>query len=192
MVVWPAGTGSNSAMKLLSLYCRVTVALLMVVGCGGERALEAGVRVGLITPGSIADAAWNAGAYRGLQWIADSLGLHTSHVEARTPGAQEEALRTYAAQGYQLVFGHGFEFQDPAERVARDYPETVVARDVAGGTFVPQVQSFGLASGVISYRPNPAATRALPPGLGEWMDAVRDSIVRGTLSPLTAPAGDVP
>jgi basic membrane lipoprotein Med (substrate-binding protein (PBP1-ABC) superfamily) len=31
---------------------------------------------------------------------------------------QEQALRTYAAQGYQLVFGHGFEFQDPAERVA--------------------------------------------------------------------------
>ena len=316
----------------------------MVVGCGGERALDDGARIGLITPGSIADAAWNAGAYQGLQWIADSMGLHTSHVEARTPGAQEEALRTYAAQGYHLVFGHGFEFQDPAERVARDYPETVfivtsgirvagnvaplifllhegtylagmaaggltqtgvigfvggielppivmgyqgwvngaaavrnnidtrisylnnfddatagheaalalirmgadmlhhnadaaglgvfeaakespgvfifganadqaalapervigsavidlprafllVARDVAAGTFVPQVQSFGLASGVISYRPNPAAARALPPGLGEWMDAVRDSIVTGTLSPLTAPVGDAP
>ncbi len=80
------------------------------------------------------------------------MDLHTSHVEARTPGAQEGALRTYAAQGNHLVFGHGFEFQDPAERVARDYP----------------------------------------PGLGEWMDAVRDSIATGTLSPLTAPAGDVP
>ena len=67
-----------------------------------------------------------------------------------------------------------------------------MARDVVGGMFVPQVQSFGLASGVIGYRPNPGATRALPPGLVQWVDAARDSIARGTLSLLTAPAGDVP
>jgi basic membrane lipoprotein Med (substrate-binding protein (PBP1-ABC) superfamily) len=49
----------------------------------------------------------------------------TSHVEARTPAEQEEALRTYASQGYDLVFGHGFEFQGPAERISHDYPKTV-------------------------------------------------------------------
>jgi basic membrane protein A len=81
--------------------------------------------VGLITPGSIADAAWNAGAYQGLQLIRDSLGMTVSHVEARTPSDQDEALRTYAAQGYDLVFAHGFEFQDPAERVSAQYPKTV-------------------------------------------------------------------
>ena len=79
----------------------------------------------LITPGSIADAAWNSGAYAGLQQIHDSLHVPVSHVEARTPAEQEEALRTYAAQGYNLVFGHGFEFQAPAERVAAEYPRTV-------------------------------------------------------------------
>jgi basic membrane lipoprotein Med (substrate-binding protein (PBP1-ABC) superfamily) len=84
-----------------------------------------GIRVGLITPGSIADAAWNSGAYEGLQQIRDSLGLTVSHVEARTPSEQDEALRTYAAQGYDLVFAHGFEFQDPAERVSAQYPKTV-------------------------------------------------------------------
>jgi basic membrane lipoprotein Med (substrate-binding protein (PBP1-ABC) superfamily) len=81
--------------------------------------------VGLITPGSIADAAWNSGAYSGLLMIRDSLQVAVSHVEARTPGDQEEQLRTYAAQGFGLVFGHGFEFQDAAERVARDFPNTV-------------------------------------------------------------------
>lgn len=79
----------------------------------------------LVTPGSIADAAWNAGAYAGLMQIRDSLQIPVSHVEARTPGEQEEQLRTYAAQGFQVVFAHGFEFQDPAERVAKDYPNTV-------------------------------------------------------------------
>jgi basic membrane protein A and related proteins len=78
-----------------------------------------------VTPGSIADAAWNSGAYQGLQRIHDSLGLTVSHVEARTPGEQIEALRTYAVQGYDLVFAHGFEFQDAAERISADYPKTV-------------------------------------------------------------------
>ena len=83
-----------------------------------------GIRVGLITPGSVADAAWNSGAYQGLQRIRDSLGFQVSHVEARTPAEQDEALRTYAAQGYDLVFAHGFEFQDAAERVSAQYPRT--------------------------------------------------------------------
>jgi basic membrane protein A and related proteins len=83
------------------------------------------MRVGLITPGSVADAAWNSGAYAGLQRIHDSLSLAISHVEARTPAEQDEALRTYAEQGYDLVFAHGFEFQGPAERVSAEYPRTV-------------------------------------------------------------------
>jgi basic membrane protein A len=83
------------------------------------------MRVGLVTPGSVADAAWNSGAFAGLERIRDSLKLSISHVEARTPAEQGEALRTYAAQGYDLVFAHGFEFQDAAERVSADYPRTV-------------------------------------------------------------------
>ncbi len=46
-------------------------------------------------------------------------------MEARTPSEQTEALRTYAAQGYDLVFANGFEFQDPAERIASSYPATI-------------------------------------------------------------------
>ena len=97
---------------------------LCIVACTRPQA-QTGVRVGLVTPGSIADAAWNSGAYAGLQRIHDSLGLAVSHVEARTPAEQDDALRTYAAQGYDLVFAHGFEFQDPAERVSAEYPKTV-------------------------------------------------------------------
>ncbi len=98
--------------------------MMPLVACrAGEKA--SGPRVGLITPGSIADAAWNSGAWEGLQLIRDSLGLAVSHVEARTPSDQAEALRTYAAQGYDLVFAHGFEFQDPAERASAEYPRTI-------------------------------------------------------------------
>lgn len=102
----------------------LTVATLTLIGCakGGS---STGFRVALVTPGSIADAAWNSSAYAGLLQLRDSLGATISNVEARTPAEQEEALRSYAAQGYRLVFGHGFEFQGIAERVGAEYPGTI-------------------------------------------------------------------
>jgi len=103
----------------------LALASMSVLACGGER-VPVGFRVALVTPGSVADAAWNSGAYQGLLRIRDSLDASVSQVEAHTPGEQEEALRAYAAQGYELVFAHGFEFQDPAERVSRQYPRTVI------------------------------------------------------------------
>jgi basic membrane protein A len=120
---------------------------LAILGSCTKAAPPAGFRVGLITPGSVADAAWNSGAYTGLNVIRDSLGAKVSHVEARTPGEQEEALRAYAAQGYNLVFGHGFEFQGPAERVGALYPKTIFVvtsgeRVSATGNVVPLV--FGI------------------------------------------------
>jgi basic membrane lipoprotein Med (substrate-binding protein (PBP1-ABC) superfamily) len=103
---------------------RYAAFILCFAACAPKPA-HTGLRVGLITPGSIADAAWNSGAYAGLQRIHDSLGVPVSHVEARTPAEQEDALRTFAAQGYRLVFAHGFEFQEPAERVSAQYPNTI-------------------------------------------------------------------
>jgi basic membrane protein A and related proteins len=103
--------------------CCHAVILVALFSCSPPH--NSAFRVGLVLPGSVADAAWNSGAYQGLLRIRDSLGLAVSHVEARTPAEQSEALRSYAAQGYDLVFAHGFEFQDPAERISREYPRTV-------------------------------------------------------------------
>lgn len=126
------------------LFCSV---LLALGACARAAEPPAGFRVGLITPGSVADAAWNSGAYTGLNAIRDSLAAKVSHVEARTPGEQEEALRAYAAQGYDLVFGHGFEFQGPAERIGALYPKTIFVvtsgeRVSASGNVVPLI--FGI------------------------------------------------
>jgi basic membrane protein A and related proteins len=104
-------------------FCLVAVVVMALHACA-QRPVQGGIRVGLITPGSVADAAWNSGAYQGLEQIRDSFGFRVSHVEARTPAEQDEALRAYAAQGYDLVFAHGFEFQDAAERVSAQYPKT--------------------------------------------------------------------
>lgn len=83
------------------------------------------LRVALLTPGPISDQAWNGGAYAGLQRIKDSLGANVSHIQTKTPAEFDENFRLYGEQGYALVFGHGFEYQDAAQRVAPDFPKTI-------------------------------------------------------------------
>ena len=85
----------------------------------------AAFRVALLTPGPISDQSWNGGAYQGLLRIRDSLGATVSHIQTKTPAEFEEQFRQYGAQGYDLVFGHGFEFQDAAKRVGPDFPKTI-------------------------------------------------------------------
>ncbi len=88
--------------------------------------------VALLTPGPISDQSWNGGAYAGLMRIRDSLGAQVSHIQTRTPAEFEENFRQYGADGYSLVFGHGFEFQDAAARVGPAFPKTVFV--TTGGT----------------------------------------------------------
>lgn len=133
----------------MSRWWPVVGVMLLLVSCRAEPGVPQGMRVALITPGSIADAAWNAGAYQGLLRIRDSLDVRVSHIEARTPAEQEEALRTYAAQGYDLVFAHGFEFQGAAERVSAQYPRTVLivtSGERAHGNVAPIIYRLEQAS----------------------------------------------
>lgn len=105
-----------------------TAFLLAIAACSathGPPATSAqSFRVALLTPGPVSDQSWNAGAYEGLLRIRDSLDASISHIETTTPAEFDADFRQYGAQGYRLVFGHGFEFQDAARRVAPDYPNT--------------------------------------------------------------------
>ena len=88
-------------------------------------AASTGFRVALLTPGPVSDQAWNGGAFAGLMRIKDSLGARISHIQTKTPAEFDENFRLYGEQGYSLVFGHGFEYQDAARRVAPDFPKTI-------------------------------------------------------------------
>lgn len=82
-------------------------------------------KVGMLLPGSISDQGWNALAYDGLKAIETELGAEVSYVESLTPADWEVDFRSYAMQGYHLIFGHGYEYQEAAIKVAQDYPEIV-------------------------------------------------------------------
>jgi len=116
----------------------------------GDSAGEHRFRVALLTPGPISDQSWNGGAYQGLLRVRDSLGARISHIQTKTPAEFEEQFRQYGAQGYDLVIGHGFEFQDAAKRVGPDFPRTVYVT-TSGTTFGGNVAGIAFAFADASY-----------------------------------------
>jgi simple sugar transport system substrate-binding protein len=83
-------------------------------------------KMGLLVPGSVAEEGWNRIAYDALKRVEKELGAKISYVELPdNPAAFEKAFRDYASHGYQVVLGHGFQFQDAALTTAEDFPETV-------------------------------------------------------------------
>lgn len=107
-------------------------------------------KVALLTPGPISDQSWNAGAYQGLIRIRDSLGAQVSHIQTETPAEFDENFRQYGAQGYTIVFGHGFEFQDAAKRVAPEFPHTLYVT-TSGTTAGPNLAGMTFAFSDASY-----------------------------------------
>lgn len=136
--------------------------------CGGQGTGDAAkaadgapaFKVALLTPGPISDKSWNGGAYDGLTLLRDSLGAQISHIQTKTPAEFEENFRQYGAQGYALVVGHGFEFQDAASRVAPSYPKTnyivtsgrVTGPNLAGVAFLFEEASYqaGMIAGAMT------------------------------------------
>ena len=99
------------------------------------------LRVALLTPGPVSDAGWNALAYEALQAVGRELDAETAHMQTTTPAEFVEGFRDFARRGYDLVIGHGFEFQDAARAVAPDYPQTVFLT-TSGNLAGPNVGSF--------------------------------------------------
>lgn len=136
---------------------------LSLIACSGDQPddrANSDFKVALLTPGPVSDQSWNGGAYEGLMWIRDSLGAKVSHIQTRTPAEFDENFRQYGAQRYDLVFGHGFEFQDAALRVAPEFPRTIyvttsgtsTAKNVAGIEFAFEEASYlaGMVAGAMT------------------------------------------
>jgi basic membrane protein A len=103
----------------------LVAALAFVCAC--ERAADpAGKKplsVALLLAGPENDEGWNQSAFEGLQKIEKELGARVRKVTARTSAQIEAALTEAAQQRFDLVYGHGFEFNAPAAKVAAAWPE---------------------------------------------------------------------
>lgn len=113
------------------LFIMVMVVALLLSGCAGvsvpaaapaENA-PAAFKVGLVHPSPVTDA-WSGQAYAAIERMRDELGAEIANVEVGDPAGYEKAFSDFASQGYTLVIGHGFQYQDAAEKVSRDFPNT--------------------------------------------------------------------
>ena len=129
-------------LRRLALALLLGLACAPAAGCGRDRTTSTPAtprfRVALLTPGSIADGGWNQSAYEGLLQIRDQLGAQVANVETKTPAQFEEEFRGFASKGFDLIFGHGFEYQEAAARVAADYPNTIFVT-TSGNTLRPNL-----------------------------------------------------
>ncbi len=150
----------SGSLRVYGRNLAIIAGLALLVACGGKSGDSSAtidstkstkMRVALLTPGPISDQAWNAGAYDGLIALRDTLGAEISHIQTKTPAEFEENFRQYGAQGYTLVFGHGFEFQDAAVRVAPLYPKTVFVV-TSGRVTGPNVAGISFAFEEASYQ----------------------------------------
>jgi basic membrane protein A len=139
----------------------LNIAVGILAACGDSKPVATGTfRVALLTPGPISDQSWNGSAYTGLLRLRDSLGAEISHIQTKTPAEFEENFRQYGVQGFALVIGHGFEFQDAAARVGPQFPKTTyittggntVGANVAAMSFSFEEPSYlaGIAAAAVT------------------------------------------
>jgi len=84
------------------------------------------LKVAMVLPGRIDDMAWNQAGYSSFMRLKGKLGpeIEVAWVEGVYDAVDiVPALRFYGEKGYELIIGHGFQFQEPIKEVAPDYPD---------------------------------------------------------------------
>ncbi len=76
----------------------------------------------LLMTGVITDGGWSQLAYEGLKALGSGQGFRTTFAENISLAQMQEVVRGYADDGYDLLFGHGFEFSSALLDIAPDYP----------------------------------------------------------------------
>ena len=141
--------------KLLAL----VLALVMCLGVMSAANAEDPLKIALILPGAKDDVSFNQAMYEAMMVIIEEYGeaIDVSIVENVYDVADiKPALIDYAESGYDIVFGHGFQFMDPIMELCGDYPETIFVTgtgyltDENSGYYNTHLASGGYIMGVIA------------------------------------------
>jgi basic membrane lipoprotein Med (substrate-binding protein (PBP1-ABC) superfamily) len=82
-------------------------------------------KVAMVTSGPTNDHGWHQNALEGVTAISKKYGWEMAYSESVAAAQQQNVLRQYAQQGYDLIFCHGYEWGDPLKAVAPDFPDTM-------------------------------------------------------------------
>lgn len=128
--------------KLSLLGIIMLVISILVTGCGSSSTpatksanvpADSGVKplkVALILPGKVDDVSWNQAMYEGMKAVEQDYAgkIKVTYSENVYEVANiEPAIRDFATQGFDLIIGHGFQFQEPIIKLAEEFPNTKFA-----------------------------------------------------------------
>ncbi len=152
----------TNSRSLRLLFALLAVFAIVAAACGndddddavgnGNGNGDSDLRVGMVYDiGGRGDQSFNDAAARGLDQAADDFGVDTRDLEPSGTGEdREELLRLLADEGYDLIIGVGFAFEEHIAAVSEDFPDTtfaivdsvVDAPNVASLTFAEHEGSF--------------------------------------------------
>jgi basic membrane protein A len=89
--------------------------------------MTSGAKVAMIFPGRTDDLAWNQAGYTSFEVLLTSLNEGITTCECWVQNHQEKAqieadVRDFVSKGYNLIIGHGLQFQLPIQEIAPQYP----------------------------------------------------------------------
>jgi basic membrane lipoprotein Med (substrate-binding protein (PBP1-ABC) superfamily) len=145
--------------RLTSVLALLLVVALLISACTAVAPVPAGeapageapaaeadtFRVGLVHPSPVTDA-WSGIAYAALERMQADLGAEIANVEVGDPAGFEKAFTDFGSQGYDLIIGHGFQYQDAAEKVSPEFPGSFFTT-VGGGKTTENFAPIDLVPG---------------------------------------------
>jgi len=108
------------------------------------------LKAAMLMSGPINDGGWNTSAYEGLTRLKDELGFEIAYSELVPQAEHLNILRNYAKRGYDIIFGHGFEFGESIAVVAAEFPN-VKFYQVGGDVKAANAGSGVFGTGELSY-----------------------------------------
>ena len=166
--------------KFVAMALSLTMAVSMLTACGGgsketkaetkaesaaqttaesasEKAAEGEpLKVALCVTGAVNDMGWCQSAYDGLKLLEEKYGAEIAYTENIQAADIVAAFTDYAANGYDIVIGHGFQFGDPALEVGAQYPDTkfiCVEADASAdnvASYVMKCEEGGYIEGILA------------------------------------------
>ena len=125
----PAASGAASAKPAAS-------------GAAASSGAAGSLKVALLTSGPVNDGGWNQLAYEGLQKMKSDLNLQVANSEDVKESDQLSLMRNYVNQGFNVIIGHGFEYQKALEQAAKDNPKTQFVQIGGIGANGTNLQSY--------------------------------------------------
>ncbi|NES75277.1 MULTISPECIES: BMP family protein [Okeania] len=113
-------------------------------------------KIAIALPGVITDGGWNQSGYEGVKKAAEILNGEMIYVENIAQPDQVETLSDFARKNYDLVVGHGGQFDAAIQQVASQFPDTFflgVNGNIAGENYASVTTNYfqmGYLAGVIA------------------------------------------